>query len=431
MTFTKTILKNGLRIITIPMQDNPAVTVLVMVEAGSKYETKETNGISHFLEHMIFKGTPRRPKASDIARELDGLGSEYNAFTSEEYTGYYAKIDPRHIDTALDIVSDMYQNPLFEESEIEKEKGVIIEEIKMYKDLPQREVHHVLGKLMHGDQPAGWTVLGPEENIKSFNKKTFLDYRAKHYVASSTIVIVAGQIKEKEVIKKVEKLFAKIPQDKKMGKPTVKESQKNPKIASVYKKTDQTHLAFGIRSFPVNDKRIPIMKVLSAVLGKGMSSRLFSRMRDELGICYYIHTSHSAYTDHGELNISAGLDTKRVELGIKNIIIELNRLKDELVSESELKKAKDYIAGTSMLNLETSDAQADFAGHQEILKKEIRKPEKIIEEMNKVTAKEIQKLAKEIFVNKNLNMAIIGPYKEKNKNKKRFDKMVTFDILNK
>ncbi len=422
MKFTKKILKNGLRVITVPMQDNPAVTVLVMVEAGSKYETKEVNGISHFLEHMVFKGTPRRPKATDIAREFDGLGAESNAFTSDEYTGYYAKVDPRHLDLALDIIADMYQNPLFDESEITKEKGVIVEEIRMYKDLPQRQVHDVLGKLMYGDQPAGFTVLGPEKNIRSFTRRDFIAYREKHYVAKATTIIVSGSIREKEVVKRVEKLFLKIPSTSKKGKLPVKESQKSPALLVEHKKTDQTHLAIALRTFSARDKRISTMSVLSTVLGKGMSSRLFSKMRDELGICYYIRSSHNTCTDHGALVISAGVDTTRVELGIKNIMVELKRMKDELVSPIELKKAKDYIAGTTMLNLETSDAQAEFVGHQEILKRAIKSPETIIKEIQKVSAEEVRKLAREIFVNKGLNMAIIGPYEDS----KRFESLLTF-----
>ncbi len=412
MKFKKTILKNGLRIITVPMPANPAVTVLVMVQAGSKYETKEINGISHFLEHMVFKGTPRRPKASDIAREFDGLGAESNAFTSDEYTGYYAKVAPRHLDTALDIISDMYLNTLFAESEITKEKGVIVEEIRMYKDRPERQVHDLLGALMYGDQPAGWTVLGPEENIRSFTRKDFISYREKHYVASATTIIVSGAIEEKDVVKKVEKLFSTISTKSKKGKMMVRETQKSPALKVGYKKTDQTHLAIALRTFSVHDKRIPTMRVLSTILGRGMSSRLFSKMRDELGICYYIHSSHQAYTDHGALVISAGVDTTRVEIGIENIMNELKRMKDELVSPAEIKKAKDYIAGTTMLNLETSDAQAEFVGHQEIIKGDIKQPEMFIKDVQKVTAEDIQKLAREVFVNKSLNMAIVGPYKD-------------------
>ncbi|MEK7095261.1 MAG: pitrilysin family protein [Patescibacteria group bacterium] len=422
MKFTKTVLKNGLRVITVPMQDNPAVTVLVMVEAGSKYETKEINGLSHFLEHVIFKGTPRRPKASDLSRELDSLGAQYNAFTSQEYTGYYAKVDPKHLDTALDIVSDMYQNPLFDEAEINKEKGVIIEEIKMYNDLPQQHVQDVLGELMFPDQPAGWSVTGPEENIRKFGREHFVAYKDQHYVAEATTVIVSGSIDEKEVTKKVEQIFKDIPRQPKAKKVAVQESQTKPELKVVYKETDQSHLVIGLRTFPILDPRIPTMRMLTTILGKGMSSRLFSKMRDELGICYYIRASHNPNTDHGDLTISAGVDNKRLEIAISTILSELNRLKEEIISEKELRKAKDYLAGTTMLDLETSDAQAEFAGFQEILKGKIRLPEEVITETEKVTAREIQKLAQEIFVDKNLNLAVIGP----NKDEKKLKSLLTF-----
>ena len=199
MKFNKTILKNGLRVITVPMKDNPTVTVLMMVEAGSKYETKEINGLSHFLEHMCFKGTTKRPKAIDISQELDTVGAQYNAFTSQEYTGYYAKADFKHLDLLLDVVSDMYLNPIFEDKEIEKEKGVIIEEINMYEDLPHRKVQEIFMKLLYGDQPAGWDIAGTKDNIKNIKRSDFLDYRRKHYVPSATTLVVAGRFDEKKV----------------------------------------------------------------------------------------------------------------------------------------------------------------------------------------------------------------------------------------
>jgi predicted Zn-dependent peptidase len=218
MKFNKKTLENGLRIITVPMVDNPSVTVLVMVEAGSKYENKTTNGLSHFLEHMVFKGTPRRPKAIDISKELDSIGSHYNAFTTQEFTGYYAKVDKRHLDTVIDVVSDMYNNPLFDEEEIKKEKGVIAEEIKMYQDLPQQHVQDVFMELLYGDTPTGWNVAGTVENVKSFTREDFIKYRSQHYLASSTIVVVSGSIDENETIGKIEKAFGNISTDSKSKK---------------------------------------------------------------------------------------------------------------------------------------------------------------------------------------------------------------------
>ncbi len=420
MKFTKKILKNGLRVVTVPMTDNPAVTVMVMVEAGSKYETKEINGISHFLEHMVFKGTPSRPKATDISREFDGLGAESNAFTGDEYTGYYAKVDKKHLDKALDIISDMYLNPLFPKEEMEKEKGVIIEEIRMYKDRPERQVGDAMGELLYGEQPAGWSVLGPEENIRSFSREHFVDYRKKHYVAEATTVVVAGGIKEKEVVKKIEKLFAGISAGKKQGKLKVKESQAAPAVKVLHKDTKQTHLALAIRTFSMFHKDRHIMRVLGSIMGGGMSSRLFEKMRDELGICYYVHASQSSWTDHGYFGVSAGVDTTRVDLAVTTILDEIHRLKTELVTDAELVKAKEYIAGRTMLNLETSDSQADYVAHQEILRKEIVKPEEILKKMQAVTAKEIRKLAQKYFVEKHLNLTIIGPYKDA----KRFENIL-------
>lgn len=411
MKFKKITLKNGLRIITVPMPDNPAITVLVMVEAGSKYEDKKNNGISHFLEHMVFKGSSRRPKASDISRELDSIGTHYNAFTSHEFTGYYAKADKKHLSNILDIVSDMYQNPIFDINEMQKEKGVIVEEIRMYNDLPQRKVQDVFMELLYGDQPAGWNIAGSEDNVRAFTRKQLNDYRNKHYVANATTVVVSGSFIESSIVKMIEDSFAKIPTDDKHTKLEVKESQSSPQIKILEKETDQTHLVIGVRTFPINDPRIPIVNVLSTILGRGMSSRLFSKMRDELGICYYIKADHEAFTDHGVLSIVAGVDNSRVKRGIEGILEECKRLRDELVPQNEIKKAKDYISGTTMLELETSDARAEFLGYQEILKRKMESPEELIEKINAVTAEQVRDLAREIFVNDKLNMALIGKTK--------------------
>ena len=228
MKFQKKVLHNGLRVITIPMKDNPTATVLVLVEAGSKYENKKVNGISHFLEHMCFKGTVKRPKAVDISKELDALGSQYNAFTAQEYTGYYAKSDAKHFKQILDVVSDVYLNSTFPEIEMQKEKGVIIEEINMYEDMPNRHVQDLLMKLLYGDQPAGWNIAGEKQNVLNMKREDFVLYHQQHYLPEATVLVVAGQVTAKQVSKEVNRIFGKLPPGRKVGKLKVKEKQKSP-----------------------------------------------------------------------------------------------------------------------------------------------------------------------------------------------------------
>ncbi|MES3031537.1 MAG: pitrilysin family protein [Patescibacteria group bacterium] len=412
MQFKKHTLPNGLNIVTIPMQDNPAVTVFVMVETGSKYEKKETNGLSHFLEHMIFKGTPKRPRALDIAHELESIGAQYNAFTGQEYTGYYAKVKATDLDTALDVVSDIYLHPLFDAKEMEKEKGVIVEEIRMYQDMPHRHVQNLFLSLVYGDQPAGWNIAGTEQTVKSFTREDFVKYCAEHYVASATTVVVAGGFDEVSTVQKIEKAFEEIPTHTPLSKVAVVESQGEPRILVQYKETDQAHLVLGFRSYGARSKHDPALSVLSGILGKGMSSRLFQKLREEMGVGYYIYASHDAYTDHGLFSISAGIDTSRFDEVLAVLLDECKKLSDTLVDPLELKKVKDYLTGSFVLGLETSDSRAEYAAVNQIVKGEITPPEEEVSDIQKVTAEEVQAIAREIFIEKNMNLAVIGPYKD-------------------
>ncbi|NQV88495.1 MAG: insulinase family protein [Parcubacteria group bacterium] len=412
MKFKKKVLKNGMRVITIPMKDNPAVSVFVLVEAGSKYETKEINGLSHFLEHMVFKGTARRPVASDISREFDSLGSQHNAFTSQEFTGYYAKVHPKHVSKIIDVLSDMYLNPLFEAKEIEKEKGVIVEEINMYEDMPQRHIRDLIMQLVYGDQPAGWSILGPNKNIKAIKREDFINYRKKHYVAKATTVVVSGNFNEKKVLKEISEAFKNISTGRKYPKEKVIEKQNKPKVLVKFKETDQTHMVLGFRAYDIFDKRTPALDLLATILGGGMSSRLFDKLRNQMGVCYYVRAFGDQYTDHGMFGVASGVDNTRVKEVILAILDELKKLKNEIVSEEELKKAKEYSIGNMFLTLEPSDDIAQFYGAQEILRQKIKTPEEMAKELRKVTARDIQKVAKDIFQNKKLNLALIGRFKE-------------------
>lgn len=412
MHYTKKKLKNGMRIITIPMKENPTATVLVLVETGSKYENKDNNGISHFLEHMCFKGTTKRPSVFHITRELDAIGAQYNAFTGHEYTGYYAKSDYKNLDTILDVVSDIYLNPVFPEKEIEKEKGVIIEEINMYLDLPQTVAIYDFLKLLYGDHPAGWTTSGRKENILKMKRTDFIDYTSKHYVASATTVVISGKINEKDVFKKVSRTFKDIGKWKKDDKEKVVEVQKVPQVSVQYKDTDQTHIVLGVRSFNAYNKYNSILMVAKGILSGGMSSRLFQKLREEMGICYYVGADNSEYTDHGFFSVSAGVDSKRVKLAITAILDELNKLKTTLVKPDELNKVKQHLIGNLNLGLESSNSLAEFYGEQEILRKDLKKPEDIIKEIKAVTAEEIKFVAERIFKDEGLNLAIVGKFKD-------------------
>ena len=422
MKYTKKILKNGLRVVTVPMKDNPTVTVLVLVEAGSKYETKEINGISHFLEHMCFKGTVKRPKAIDISKELDSIGSQYNAFTAQEYTGYYAKSDAKHFKKIFDVVSDIYLNSTFPETEMQKEKGVIIEEINMYEDMPNRHVQDLMMELLYGDQPAGWNIAGEKKNITGMKRDDFITYKKAHYLPEATTIVVSGHVTEKEVMKEVLKVFGKIVPGKKSKKLKVVEKQEKPEVLLKFKKTDQTHFVLGVRTYDLFSKKNAVLSLLGGVLGGGMSSRLFQKLREEMGVGYYVRAYNDVYTDHGFFQVSAGVDNKRIEEVIYAVLEECRKLMREVVSEEELNKVKECLIGNMKLSLESSDDIANFYGGQELLKKEIKSAEEKAKELRKVSAKDIKKLANEIFKDKKLNLALIGPFKDKQK----FSKILKF-----
>jgi predicted Zn-dependent peptidase len=409
MKFTKKVLKNGLRVITVPMKDNPTVTVLVLVEAGSKYEEKRVNGVSHFLEHMCFKGTTKRPKAIDISKELDALGSAYNAFTAQEYTGYYAKSDARHFVQIFDVVSDIYMNSTFPKGEIEKEKGVIIEEINMYKDMPQRHVQDLMMKLLYGDQPAGWNIAGEKKNILRMKQEDFSKYRGEHYLPEATVLVVAGQVTQTEVMAQVNKIWSNLPKGKKSKKIKVREEQKKPQILVSYKKTDQTHFVLGVRTFDMFYKKNAVLAVLSAILGGGMSSRLFVKLREEMGVGYYVRAYNDVYTDHGFFQISAGVDNRRINEVLSAILSECRKMKAQKVSADELAKVKEFLIGNMKLSLELSDDIANFYGGQELLRRKVENAKEKAKQIRAVTASQIQALAKEIFKNSALNLALIGP----------------------
>lgn len=414
--YQKTTLKNGVRVIIAPMANTNAITTLVLFGTGSKYETKNVNGVSHFLEHMFFKGTEKRPRAIDISSLLDGVGGEFNAFTSEEWTGYYVKVASGHFDLALDVVSDILLNSKFDPNEVNRERGVIGEEINMYNDNPMQKVMLVWNELLYGDQPAGWPIAGTKETMAGISRKDIVDYFHKQYVGENAIVIIAGNTENGSAPHKVEKCFSSLKQGKRLEKTGVVEMQSCPGVMLHTKQTDQTHICLGART-QINtfDERKYTAQVMSVILGGGMSSRMFVSVRERKGLVYYISTAADSDSDTGSVVTRAGIDNSKVELAIKTIISEYKKLKQQKVSESELGKAKNNIRGKTYLGLEASDDIAEFLGGQEVIENKILSPEEILKKIDAVTSAQIQGLAREIFAPEKINLALVGPFDKKGK----------------
>lgn len=411
--FKKTILDNGLRIITASMQGTNTVTVLVLCGTGSDYESREINGISHFLEHMFFKGTPKRPEPDIVNQELDGMGSVHNAFTSHELTGYFIKAGKNYLNTSLDILADIYKNSLLKEEEIEKEKQVIIEEMHRDRDMPTMYVWWVWENLLYGDQPAGWDVIGEEKIIRSLKREDFVNYFHNQYVALNTAVIIAGNFDELETVEKIRSLFADIrvsPPIRK--KPAVSEGQVKPAVRIEFKQTDQTHLILGFRGYEANHPNRYVADVLGVLLGGGMSSRMFSHIREKLGLAYTVWSAHESYSNRGYLTTYAGVDHGNVEKTLRAAFEEYKRVKEESVQPAELQRVKDYIKGTTLIGLEASNAVANFVGTEEMVTGRPMTVDEVFARIDAVTPEDLLSVAKEVIRPERLNLAMIGPFKD-------------------
>src|SRR3989344_1396321 len=328
MKLQKTKLKNDLRVLTSPMPSFESATVLIMVGAGSRYETKLNNGISHFLEHMAFKGTKKRPSAIEISGLIDSIGGEFNAFTTKEYTGYYIKSGKNNIELSFDLLSDMVQNSLLSEKEIEKEKGVILEEINLYEDTPMRNIGDVYERLLYGDTPMGWDTAGEKNIIKKIKREDFMNYFKALYSPSNMTIVVAGGTEEKKILPLVNKYFSQMEPFEGIKPLPVEEKQIKPQINIKDKKTEQAHLAMGLRTVSLDSPEKYPLSVLSSILGGGMSSRLFHEVREKRGLAYYVRANSDQYKDVGSLVITAGIDPKRSDEAIEVIISELSDLSE-------------------------------------------------------------------------------------------------------
>jgi len=400
-------LSNKIPLVMIPVKGAATVTVLVMVKTGSKYESREQSGLSHFLEHLFFKGTKKRSTTLAISSALDILGGEYNAFTSKEYTGYWVKVAAPKLGRAMDIVSDMLLNSQFDEEEIAREKGVIIEELNMYEDNPLMHIEDVFESCLYGDSPAGWDTIGTKENIQRFKRQDFIDYLNQQYGTKSMHIILAGGVKDSDK-KIVEKLFSGFQKNPWKRSAPTPDKQKNPQTKGVYKKIDQTNLSLGVRTFPACHAEEFRVKLLAVILGGSMSSRLFINLRERNGLAYYVRTSAETYSDAGYLTTQAGVPREKAAEAIKIIMSEYQRIKEELIDEKEIKRAKEMLIGKSLLQLEATDNLANWYGRQAMMRSKMMTPKEYLNQMKQITASQLRQTARKIFVADGLNLALIG-----------------------
>lgn len=430
MKFHKKTLSNGLNVLTVPMPSFESATVLILVGAGSRYETKKNSGISHFLEHMAFKGTKNRPTYLEIAGLIDGIGGEFNAFTSKEYTGYYVKAGKNNVRTITELLSDMVKNSLLDAQEIEKEKGVIIEEINLYEDTPMRHVGDIYERLLYGDTPLGWDTAGGKDIIRSLKREDFVSYMSSLYSPGNMTIIFAGGIDEDTSVKLAEEHLGSLDNFDTAKPLPIKEKQTKPAVLISQKVTEQAHLALGVRTVPMASSERYALNVLASVLGGGMSSRLFSEVREKRGLAYYVRAASDHYTDAGSLVISAGVDPKRIFEAVEVIVSELKALRDgkKPIGKEELRKAKEYLKGHLVLELEDSRSVSIYYATQQILEQDLKNPDEILKKVDSITEAEVMKVAKKYLVNETLNFAVIGNFgkdkKTEKTNKQKFEKLL-------
>jgi predicted Zn-dependent peptidase len=418
--FERETLPNGLRLLTADIPTSQSIACFVMLAAGSRYETRDTNGIAHFAEHMFFKGTERRPTARDIGSEIDGIGGEFNAFTGKEYTGYYVRCAAEHRRLALDVLVDMLRHSKFEPEEIDREKGVIVEEMNMYFDTPRDYIGGVYDSLLYDDQPLGWDIIGRKETVRAATRETFTDYIGRWYKPERMVVGFGGKI-DGDVRAEVIELLGDLEQVETGAPPPVQLSENGgPRVKLHTKDSDQAHLTLGVRSHPLVHPDRYVLQVLATVLGTGMSSRLFTEVRERRGLAYYVFAANHSYADAGSLYSQAGVDINRVDEAVSTIVGELKRIVDEAVPADELEKAKNVAKGRFVLQLESPHATIMFGLRREVLEGGASEPDEVLTGIDAVTAEDVQRVAQDVIGANGLNFALIGPFDDE----ERFQKLL-------
>jgi predicted Zn-dependent peptidase len=421
MKFEKFTLKNGLRILVTSMPDLPSATVAIWAGVGSRYEMRSRAGIAHFFEHITFKGSKKRPSAKAVSEAVDSFGGEFNAWTDKEMTSFFIKAPTKRLSDAVDILADMTLNPLIKPEDIEREKGVIKAEIDMYQDTPLRKIYDLFeSQVFKGDELAMETI-GSKETVDKVSREDFLTYMNNFYYPKNMLVTVAGGVNPKKVKSLIEKYFGSFEKKGKEFKKPYGGKQTKPRFILKYKKTDQAHLIVGYRGEKYGNKDRYAEEVVQAILGGGMSSRMFTEVREKRGLAYAVKTFIFSYREAGSFLTYAGVEPAKAEEAIKTILNEFHKLTsigEADISEKEFRKAKEYLKGQFALSLEDTSEVNSFYGFDEILGGKTRTPEEVMREIDKVKLEDIIRVAKRYFRKDRLNMAVIGPYREDKKFKK-------------
>lgn len=420
MTHKRKQLPNGLNIFTLHVPDSQSVLFTILVKVGSRYETPKISGISHFLEHVFFKGSQNYPETSAISTLVDSIGGDFNAFTSKESTEYFIKAESKHFATIFDVLSDMVLNPLFKEEEIEKEKGVVVEEINLYQDNPGVQVETELEKEMWPDSQLGCEILGTKETVRTMTRKQIFEYKEKFYTADNIILGISGNFDEHILAKKIKETWAKLPKNNAPALKKLVDKQSKPSLKVEYKKTQQAHMAIGFKSYPHDHKNNIPTYLLASILGGNMSSRLFINIREEKGLAYYVSASNSTYFHTGNFTIHAGLQIEKAKDAMIEILSEVRKVKSDLITEKELRRAKDFVRGKIALALEDNHKKLDWVMERFAYTKKEKTLEEFYNILESTTPEDLQRIANDIFQNKKMNLAMIGPFKNVKELQKEF-----------
>lgn len=420
MDFSKYLLSNGLRVLTVPMPSLESATLTVWVKVGSRSEDKKVNGISHFLEHMAFKGSKKRKTAKEISETIDSIGGEFNAATSKDWTNFYVKASADKLETSFDVLSDMIINPILDKNEIEREKGTIVEELRMYEDTPMIKIGDVFESLVFKGNSLGWDIGGEEKTVRNIKRDDFIRYRKDHYHTDNILLTVAGGItnaKAQNLSKKYFSTLEKNISNKPQEIDEFKVTQSKPQIKLYSKKKEQTHFIMGFLADGRDYKNKYAQGILSAILGGGMSSRLFIEVRERRGLAYAVRTSIDRYLETGYIGTYVGADVNKADEAVKVVLEEHYKLikPNKISFEKEVRKAKEYLKGHLALALEDTKDVSGFFGQQELFLDDVKTPEEIFKLIDKVTPEDCINEAKRLFIPEHLNLAIIGPYKDDQK----------------